>query len=255
LSAIPNEPAPSRRRRWTAVPPADRVKQRRDLLVQAGFDILGREGWSSLTIRSVIERADLNVRYFYESFSDVDSLAVAVYDKVVDDLGAVVLAALEYAGGDPAAGARAVVRGIVEFVDEDRRRGRVLYIEGLGSEALNRRRLQAGQAVAVFIEQYAAQQNPTPPPEDPIGRVGGSIVVGGFSQLLTDWLAGRIPLGRDEFIDDATDMLLAVGAGAAAVAARRTGDRRPRASRPSSRLEPANGSSKTTTKSTRKARP
>ena len=254
MSAIPSEPAPIRRRRWTAVPPADRVKQRRDLLVQAGFDILGREGWSSLTIRSVIERADLNVRYFYESFSDVDSLAVAVYDRVVDDLGAVVLAVLEDAGGDPAAEARAVVRGIVEFVDEDRRRGRVLYIEGLGSEALNRRRLQAGQAVAAFIEQYAAQQSPTPPPEDPIGRVGGSIVVGGFSQLLTDWLAGRIPLDRDEFIDDATDMLLAVGAGAAAIAARRTGDRRPRTTKPS-RPEPTSSTTKAPTKNIRKAMP
>ena len=33
---------------------------------------------------------------------------------------------------------------IVRFVDEDRRRARVLYVEALGNEALNRRRIETG---------------------------------------------------------------------------------------------------------------
>lgn len=210
------------------MPAADRVRQRRELLVQAGFEIMGGDGWSALTIRSVIDRADLNVRYFYESFTDVDSLAVAVYDRVVDDMGEIVLLALEAAGDDPALQARAVVESIVGFVDEDRRRGRVLYVEGLGSETLNRRRVEAGQAVVSFVEQYAAQQSPHPPLDDPIGRAGGSIVVGGFSQLLIDWLGGRISMSRDELIDDATELLLAIGEGAAAIAGRRSRSRRNR---------------------------
>lgn len=198
------------------MPASDRVAERRALLVHAAFDILGTEGWEALTIRSVIERADLNVRYFYENFTELDELAVAAYDSVVEQLGAVVIDTL--AGdraGDPARQVRAVVAATVDFVDEDRRRGRVLYAEGLGCEALNRRRVEAGQAVVSFIEQYAAEQTPGPSPPDLISRVGASILVGGFSQLLIDWLDDRIPVSKVELVDDTTELFLALGDAAA----------------------------------------
>ena len=201
--------------------PADRQTERRSLLLDAAFDLLGTEGWNALTVRSLIERARLNPRYFYESYDDLDELIVAVYDRVVDELGAVVLAALAHAPGDPAAQLRAVVGATVAFVDEDRRRGRVLYAEGLGNEALNRRRQEAGQSVVAFLERYAAERGDTRA-TDPVGRVGAAILVGGFSQLLIDWLAGRVKVGRDELIEDATTMFLGLGDAAGRLSRRRT---------------------------------
>ncbi len=205
---------------------ADRVSERRALLLDAAFDLLGTAGWSALTVRSVIERARLNPRYFYESFEDLDQLIVAVYDRVVDDLGAVVLAALAQSPDDPAAQLRAVVGATVTFVDEDRRRGRVLYAEGLGNEALNRRRQEAGQSVVAFLERYAAERGDTRA-TDPIGRVGAAILVGGFSQLLIDWLAGRVKVGRDELIEDASVMFLGLGDAAGTLSRRRMPPARP----------------------------
>lgn len=165
-------------------------------------------------MRAVVERAQLNPRYFYESFADLDELIIAVYDRVVGELGAEVVAALEVTVEEPATQAREVVRRIVQFVDEDRRRGRVLYVEGLGNEALNRRRQQAGQGVVAFFERYAAERHG----EAPFGhveRVAAAIVVGGFSQLLIDWLAGHIDVTRDQLVDDATMLFLALGDAAA----------------------------------------
>jgi len=199
---------------------ADRQSQRRDLLVDAGFDLLGTAGWSATTVRAVVERSALNPRYFYESFADLDALIVAVYDRVVSDLGVIVLDALAASADEPAAQARAVVRGIVEFVDEDRRRGRVLYAEGLGNEALNLRRMEAGRAVVGFIERYAAERGGVAPGGEHIGRVGAAILVGGFSQLLIDWLGGLVPGTRDQLIDDATELFLALGDAAAAASRR-----------------------------------
>jgi AcrR family transcriptional regulator len=215
-----------RQRRWTGLSPADRQHERRTLLLDAALEVLGSEGWDAMTVRSVLERARLNPRYFYESFGDLDQLAVAVYDRVVEELGRVVWDALATAGEAPADQVRAVVRAIVEFVDDDRRRGRILYAEGLGNEALNRRRLETGAMVVAFIEDYASQRAGRA--VDEVGRVGASILVGGFSQLLVDWLAGRLRTGRDQLIEDSTALFLALGDAAATVAAARTGPGTPR---------------------------
>jgi AcrR family transcriptional regulator len=204
---------------------ADRKAERRELFLEAAFDLLGTDGWSATTVRAVIERTGLNPRYFYESFTGLDELLVAVYDHVVDQLGEVVVEALDSAA-DPESQVRAVVQATVDFVDEDRRRGRVLYAEGLGNEALNLRRLEAGHAVVAFIEQYAAERGNIAPAVgeigDPIGRVGAAVVVGGFSQLLIDWLDGRVPVKKETLVADATELFLALGDAAGAIASRRT---------------------------------
>lgn len=161
-------------------------------------------------MRAVVERAELNPRYFYESFADLDELIVAVYDRVVEELAAEVLVALETAPDDPAVQARAVVGRIVEFVDGDRRRGRVLYVEGLGSEVLNRRRIETGRGVVAFFERYAVERHGEAP-FDHVQRVAAAIVVGGFSQLLLDWVAGRLNVTRAQLVDDATTLFLALG--------------------------------------------
>lgn len=210
-----------RERRWTGLSAEDRRQERRALLLDAAFELLGSDGWEAMTVRSVLERARLNPRYFYESFGDLDQLAVAVYDRVVDELGAVVWAALATSKDAPADQVGGVVRGIVEFIDEDRRRGRVLYVEGLGNEALNRRRIETGRMVVAFLEDSAAARRPSGQAADEIGRVAASVLVGGFSQLLVDWLAGRMRTDRERLIGDATTLLLALGDAAATVAAER----------------------------------
>jgi AcrR family transcriptional regulator len=218
---LPNVALAPRQRRWTGLSAEDRRQERRILLLDAALEVLGSEGWDAMTVRSVLLRSRLNPRYFYESFRDLDQLAVAVYDRVVDELGAVVLAALNASKDRPAEQVRAVVRGIVEFVDEDRRRGRILYVEGLGNEALNRRRIEASRMVVAFLEDTAAERRPSGQVVDDVGRVAASVLVGGFNQLLVDWLAGRLRIGREELIEDATALIVALGDTAAAIAVER----------------------------------
>ena len=52
---------------------------------------------------------ELNPRYFYESFDDLDGLVVAVYDRMVDELAGVVFGTADAAGPDPASQVRAVL--------------------------------------------------------------------------------------------------------------------------------------------------
>ncbi len=211
------------------VSPADRLVERRALLLDAAFEIMGTEGSARTTVRSVCSRARLNPRYFYESFTDLDELMVAVYDRLVDQLTAAVVHSMDGAPTDHRSQTRAAIGQIVAFVDEDRRRGRVLYAEALDNEALNRRRVETGHTLADIVAVDAAARFGAPPEGEQIGRVGAAILVGGFSELLIGWLDGRIVLTREQLVDDATALFLALGETAVAIAAGRArpADREP----------------------------
>lgn len=210
--------SPRRPTRWIGLTPDDRRAERRTLLLDAAFELLGTEGYAATTVRAVCQAARLNPRYFYESFDDLDALVVAVYDRVVEELGAEVLAAVAGAGDDPRAQVRASLESIVSFVADDRRRGRVLYVEALGNESLNRRRIETGHALVGLVEQAGAERHGRPRAGERIGRITAAILVGGTSELVVAWLDGRIEVSREQLVDDATELLLAMGDAAARIA-------------------------------------
>jgi len=180
--------------------------------MDTAFELLGTVGWSGTSVRAVCQGARLNPRYFYESFEDLDALVVAVYDRVIVELTEAVLAAIDGAPEPPAEQLRAIVAATVAFVDDDRRRARVLYVEALGNEALNRRRIDTGHEVVAFVQAFGQARE-----DDHLGAVAASIVVGGFSELLVAWIEGRLALSRTQVIDDATTLFLALAEAAAPV--------------------------------------
>ena len=220
---MPTSPASSARNptRWVGLPAEDRRAERRTLLLDAAFELLGTEGWTGPTVRAVCQAARLNPRYFYESFDDLDELIVAVYDRLVEQLGAEILAAVSAAGDDPRAQVRSALECLFSFVDDDPRRGRVLYVEALGNEPLNRRRIETGHALVALVEEAGAQRHGRPRSGERIGRVTAAILVGGASELVVAWLDGRLDVSRAQLVDDATELFLALGDTAATVAATR----------------------------------
>ncbi len=207
--------------RWVGLSADDRRADRRELLLDAAFELLGTEGWAGTTVRAVCQAARLNPRYFYEGFDDLDGLVVAVYDRLVAQLGDEVMAAVLAAGDDARAQVRAAVGCIVAFVDEDRRRARVLYVEALGNEALNRRRLETAHQLVTAVELAAVERYGPLPAGEHIGRIGAAVLVGGAGELIVSWLDGRIEISREQLVDDATEVFLAIGEAAARLAARR----------------------------------
>ena len=220
---VRSRPKDRRPSRWAGLSPADRRAERRELLLDAAFELLGTEGWAGTTVRAVCQAAELNPRYFYESFEDLDELVVAVYDRLVAELGAEVMAAVSASGSDPRAGARAAMECILRFVDEDRRRARILYVEALGNEALNRRRIETAHQLVSVVELAGTERYGPLPAGEQIGRVGAAVLVGGAGELVVAWLDGRIDVTREQLVDDATELLLAIGDAVARVAASRPG--------------------------------
>lgn len=218
-----SEPTPSR---WRGVPPETRQAERRRLLLDTAFDLLGTDGWSATTVRGVCQAARLNPRYFYESFADLDELLIAVYDRIVEDAGAVAAAAVAVADDDATSKARAGIGALMRYVVEDVRRVRILFVEASGNERLMRRRLDVLHAAAAVVEDAGGQLFGRPPEGERIGRITAHLLVGGATELLVTWLDGKLDVTLDELIDDVTALMMATGESAVAIAANR---RRPRA--------------------------
>lgn len=200
--------------RWAGVAPADRVAERRALLLDAALELIGTQGLAGTSVRGVCAAARLNARYFYESFPDLDALVVAVFDRVIGDLREAVEAAVAAAVADPVARVRAVVATTAEFVDSDRRRARVLYVEGRSNEQLQRRRVESGSLIADLIAAEAGGPEVIGTGPALAHRIVATFLVGGFSELITRWLDGELPIDRDRLVRDATQLFLALGSAA-----------------------------------------
>ncbi len=213
----------SEARTYGGVTAAERTGGRRERLIAAGVELLGRdpaEG-GGLTVRGACAEAGLTARYFYESFASADELAAAAFEHVIAGAAAAVGAALAAAEPDPAARSRATVEAFVGFAIDDPRRARILFVEGAASEAL---REQRAAALRTFAELAAAQGRElygTSPEADRLVETTSYLVAGGVAELLLAWTRGELSSSREQLIDDAAELLDAIGEAAARVAARR----------------------------------
>jgi AcrR family transcriptional regulator len=203
-------------RTWRGIPPEVRRAERRELLVDAAFELLGTDGWNGTTVRGVCQAAHLNPRYFYESFGSLEDLFIAVFDRLVLEATRDAVQAIADAGPDPGARAVAVIDASIRYVTADPKRARILFVEALGNEKVGRRRLDTLHATAEFLERSAWRQ--TGLADDRIGMVASHLVVGGLTELVVTWLDGRLDVTLDELVEDAAALMVAIGSGAVGAA-------------------------------------
>ncbi len=193
--------------RWAGVSLADRRSERRALLVEAAFELFGTEGEAAVSVRAVCRSARLHARYFYENFAGTDELLGAVYDQVAAELAERLLAA-EAAGqgGDPAAGLRAGIHGVLEFSSADPRRGRVLFTEGRANPVLAARR----QATQTALMDAALQQSTQVRPElgSRQARVSAAMFTGAMVELAHQWLSGTLGGDLDAVVEYAASLVM-----------------------------------------------
>jgi AcrR family transcriptional regulator len=206
--AAPPSPKPTR---WAGIPAEERVRDRRALLVDAALERFGTEGDAAASVRAVCRAADLNARYFYESFVDRDELLGAVYDHVATELGERLAVALLDAADDPAARLRAGIATVLRFLTEDPRRAKVLFTEGRGIEVLAERRRIARQ---LLVDSTAAMGQEELARRGAAGArtadVAATLFGGAMEELAEAWIAGRLGTDLDQVIDDATALSMAM---------------------------------------------
>jgi AcrR family transcriptional regulator len=184
----------------------ERRLHRRARLLEAGLDLLGTRGWQATTVTAVCQHARLTPRYFYESFADRDQLLVAIFDGLVGEIIAEVTAG----GPTDAAGLlRATVTAFVGMADSDPRKGRALFIEALGSEALVRRRLERQHWFAAQLARQAAAGARPRKHQARALRTASLIASGGLIQTMIAWLEGELDSTADQVVEQYTSVCAA----------------------------------------------
>ena len=191
---------------WRGTTAEERIAPRREKLLRAGFELLGDHGEAGTTVRGVCARASLNPRYFYESFDDLDTLLVAVFDSIMAETTSLTLEAIAAAENTAEAKTAAALGAAIRHLAADPRRIRIVLGEA-GGRSLARRRaaaiartaeLMAGQA-AVFYGM---------PRDDRLLLSTTYMLAGGLSALVIAWHDGRIELTVDELVANATALVV-----------------------------------------------
>jgi len=196
---------PETKRVYGGLTAEERREERRRRLLDAGLEVMGTDGWSATTVRGVCERARLSARFFYESFADLNELAVAVFDEITASAFGRALEAMDDVGADPHARIRAWIETIVTELSDDPRRGRFAFIEALGSVPLMKRRLATMRSIAEIIatEIAHASQVPTNAEFVQVTSIG---LAGALTELMIVWQSGELALPREQLIENLVEL-------------------------------------------------
>jgi AcrR family transcriptional regulator len=199
----------------------ERRARRRDQLLDAGLELFGTEGFAKTTMTAVCAEAALTERYFYESFADRETLLVAVFDRITAEVAAAILAAISDSPRESRARSRAAIGAGVEVLIDDPRKGRVAFVEAMGSEELMRRRFDAISSFAALLAEQAREFYGIPKGHDELIELTSFMLVGGLAESVMAWLSGSLKTSREQLIEDCTDLFVATGEAAVALAQKR----------------------------------
>ena len=206
----------SRGRPYAGASREARERARRERIIAAGIELFGTVGYRAATVGAVCETAGLNKRYFYESFATLEDLLCEVYQRVVADLRAAVLASdgesapevlrgfiaafLDWAQANPVEAKVHLfeVLGVSSRVDELYRS----YARSIGEELVDRlTAVSSGPALTAGNR-----------------RILGDVLVGAGVQIVVDWVISGYEPPREELLDDIDATLgWAMAAGMAAL--------------------------------------
>lgn len=189
-----------------------RADQRRDdrrrRLMDAALDIIATQGWASTSVRGVCEQARVGPRFFYESFPDLEALAVAVHDEIVDRA---LSRALDAVAGAPTSLREKVHAGVAAIINDltdDPRRAQVAFAEAHGSETLMRRRFEAMRGIADVVAGQARELLDLPPSSERVLQGFALLFTGGVAEMMLVWLDGGMDVTREQLIAMCDEFLL-----------------------------------------------
>ncbi|WP_141578360.1 TetR/AcrR family transcriptional regulator [Actinomadura sp. WMMA1423] len=195
---------------------------RRLRLVDAALTSMADGTWRAETVARLCGRAELNKRYFYESFTDLDQLAVAAIDQVSQEVGQAALDAYAAAAGRTLADqAHAAIGAVVHTLADDPRKARVLFGTAGGPPLIQQHRTAAVQGLTGILMDHARAIHGVELTTDTLARTAPPFVVGGTAETILAWVNGTVAVPLDALIDDLATLWLITGNGAAAHARHR----------------------------------
>ena len=174
--------------------------------MRAAFELFGEDGESAVTVRSVCRQAELNNRYFYENFTDTDELLGAVYDFVVADLIAALIAAMSDLPDDRAR-LRAGISTVLDFSSRDPSRGKILFTEARTNPVLAARRAATQELLRRSVLGGGRASSGSRPIA---GLVSAAMYSGSMAELAQEWLSGTLGTDLEPVVESAVRLLMPV---------------------------------------------
>lgn len=177
-----------------------RREQRRAALLDAALDLMGSDE-ADISVRGVCSRARLTQRYFYESFTNLDELQLALLNQIAEEIAFEAAAALaDQVPTDLDGACRTAFEGAYSVFQTDPRKARTALLVASGTTGLTeaRRRIvlsYAEQMAAFFGKEYGAAV------EAPRGRVALLYAVGGALEATHAVLTGDVEMSPAELTD------------------------------------------------------
>ncbi|MCE5292637.1 MAG: TetR family transcriptional regulator [Nocardiaceae bacterium] len=171
-----------------------RADERRSRFLDAGFDLVGTGGVAALGVRSVCREAGLSLKFFYESFPDVDALLFAVYDHTFRRFEQAVAPAMLTGGLPGALDAAALI------MEQDPRICRTLLVEPVANSRLRQHvRSTIPEHIVAILGPAVVGES-----DDPRTRTRFSALFGAFISLFIEWTEGNLGDDRELFVRRAT---------------------------------------------------
>ncbi|MBO2457510.1 TetR/AcrR family transcriptional regulator [Actinomadura violacea] len=194
-------PKPVNKRRYRGMDGDERESARRERLLEAGLDLFGTVGYAASTVEDLCRRAGLAKKFFYESFSDRESLILTIYDVQITRAQESVLRALADAGPTVPDQAAAGISAFINTVGADPRVARLLFREIIrcATPATEERYQRAKRDFAGFIAGTLTRIEGIP--HTPRIQMGTTQIIGSINELMTDQVLGHLDATLDEIIE------------------------------------------------------
>ncbi|WP_448489550.1 TetR/AcrR family transcriptional regulator [Mycolicibacterium boenickei] len=187
--------------------------------MDTAMEVMARNEWRGVTVDKLCAAANLNKRYFYESFTDLGALAAAVVDDIAERVRSATVAASDAAAHDPLeVQALASVAAAVRALVDDPRRARVLLGGVAASPELHAHRTTVMHRLTDVLIDHGRTVHGVELETDPLAEVAPAFIVGGTADAILEFANGGIHLSLDEFIAQLATLWLITGNGAAQVA-------------------------------------
>ncbi|OHT79325.1 hypothetical protein BKG69_13105 [Mycobacteroides chelonae] len=141
--------------RWAGVPIAERSRQRRELILQAAFDLVAEGGLGEVTIRAVSRRSGIHRRYFGESFDSREALLCAMFDTAAVNMTVTGMDKLKSSAvADTDGRLRIVIHSGLSFIVDNPAQAEVLFA-ALDEPALRGRWQESMASFRLLISRQA----------------------------------------------------------------------------------------------------
>jgi AcrR family transcriptional regulator len=193
-------------RPFRGVSAAERVRRRRDALLDAGLSVLAEGTRASVTIDDVSARAGLSKRYFYENFHTRNDMFVALGERLVEEVTAAAKTTLATQTPDLLNRVQEAVASVVSVLISDPRNAR-LFVDMMGGDQLTVGRTE--HAIATMLIDAIVPGVEATEKERTRLDMAALIVIVGAAQAVRDWVDGGIELSRDELLDEIAGLVAA----------------------------------------------